>query len=140
MTLTAVISKLRYLVDYILDGTVAVLRVAEKPIDALSTLTTLQNAAAAVGDGTLLNMKAFKGLLIEITGTFTATVTFEATIDDTNWFAVGLKTAADGAAVTSATAPGAFKLPNDVTISQFRARISAFTLGAVTVKARRMPR
>lgn len=130
--------ELRRVVVYLPDGTAAGGDVV--PAAADSVLTTLQAAAAAVADGTAVNLKGYKGLTVELTGTFVATVTFEATIDDASWFAVGLKTAADGAAVTSATAPGAWKLPQDVALSQFRARVSAFTSGTVTVKGRRHAR
>lgn len=98
-------------------------------------LETLQNAAAATGNGTAIDMADFPQLAVEVSGTFTATVTFEGTIDESSWFAVGLKTAADGAAVTTATAAGAFKLPIDLPLAKFRARISAYTSGNVTVKA-----
>lgn len=97
---------------------------------------TLQSAAAATGNGTAVDLGGQKSLTVEVTGTFVGTITFEGTIDDTSWFAVGLKTAADGAAVTTATAPGAFKLPADgPALSQFRARVSAYTSGAITAKA-----
>lgn len=108
------------------------------PVTESGALDTLQNAAAALGNGTPIDMKGYDKLTLDVTGTFTATVTFEGTIDDASWFAVGLKTAADAAAVSTATAAGAFKLPADgPALSQFRARVSAYTSGAVTVKARR---
>lgn len=99
-------------------------------------LQTLQNAAAATGNGTPLNTMDKRGYLsVLVSGTFVGTVTFEGTVDGTNWFAVGLKTWADGAAVTTATAAGQFKLPLDLLISKFRARVSAYTSGAITVVA-----
>jgi hypothetical protein len=102
------------------------------------TLETLQNAAVATGNGTAIEMEGFNRLTVEITGTFVGTVTFEGTIDDSSWFAVGLKTAADAAAVTAPTAPGAWKLPADgPALSGFRARVSAYTSGSITVKARK---
>lgn len=108
---------------------------------ASSVLETLQNAAAATGNGTAIDVKGQRSLVLDVTGTFVATVTFEGTIDDSNWVAIGLKTAADAAAVTSATAVGMFKLPQDLdALSQVRARVSAWTSGAVTVKSRKHPR
>jgi hypothetical protein len=98
----------------------------------------LQNAAVATGAGTAIQMQGVNFLTVFITGITTATVSFEGTIDGTNWFAVGLKTAADGVAVTSATANGAFKLPADGPIlRQFRANITAWTAGTITVRARK---
>ena len=103
-----------------------------------SVLETLQNAAAALGNGTAVSLKGYSAATVEVTGTFVGTVTFEGTIDDASWFALGLKTAADGAAVTTATAAGAFKLPSDaVALSQLRARVSAYTSGSITVKSRK---
>lgn len=101
-------------------------------------LETLQNAAAATGVGTAIDLKGRDKFTLHVTGTFVGTVSFEGTIDDSNFFPVGLKTAADGAAVTSATAAGAFKLPIDgPMLSQFRANITAYTSGAITVKSRK---
>jgi hypothetical protein len=106
------------------------------PIVDMTVTETLQAAAAATGNGTAITMKGYPGLTIEITGTFVGTVTFEGTIDDSSFFVVGLKTVADGAAVTTATAPGAWKLPIDgPVLSQFRGRVSAYTSGAITVKS-----
>ena len=105
---------------------------------ATGILETLQNAAVATGVGTPADIKGHGRLTVHVTGTFVGTVTFEGTIDDSNWFAVGLKTAADGAAVTSATAAGAFKLPADgPVLSQFRANITAYTSGSITAKSRK---
>jgi hypothetical protein len=98
----------------------------------------LQAAAVATGVGAPISMQGVRSLTLHVTGITTATVSFEGTIDGTNWFAVGLKTAADGVAVTSATANGAFKLPNDgPVLRQFRANITAWTAGAVTVRSRK---
>jgi hypothetical protein len=98
----------------------------------------LQNAAVATGPGTAISMQGVRSLTLRVAGITTATVSFEGTIDGTNWFPVGLKTAADGVAVTSATADGAFKLPIDGPIlRQFRANITAWTSGAITVRSRK---
>jgi len=98
-------------------------------------LTTLQAAAAGTGNGIVLDTRQVNQMFVEISGTFVGTVTFEASVDGTNFFAIGLKTAADGAAVTSATAPGQWKMIADTVIASFRARVSAFTSGTITVKA-----
>lgn len=104
---------------------------------ARASNTTLQSAAGATGDGTAINMNGATRLVVEVSGTFSGTVSFEGTIDDTTWFAVGLKTAADGAAVTTTTAPGVWKMTPDMVLSQFRARVSAWASGAITAKARK---
>jgi hypothetical protein len=108
------------------------------PVSDTGALEVLQAAAAATGNGTPIDMKGVERLTVEVAGTFVGTVTFEGTIDDTSWFVVGLKTAADAAAVTTATAPGAWKLPDDgPSLSQFRARVSAYTSGAITARSRK---
>lgn len=96
---------------------------------------TLQSAAAADGNGTAFDVKGAARVTVQVSGTFTATVSFQGTIDDTNWFAVGLKTAADGNAVTSASAAGVWKRTPDLALSQIRAVISSYSDGAVTVVA-----
>ena len=100
-------------------------------------LDTLQNAAVATGDGTAINMKGWHELVIHVTGITTATVTFEGTVNDSTWFSVGMAAVATGTVATSATADGAFYLPRGLHLSKFRARISAYTSGTITVVGRR---
>jgi hypothetical protein len=93
---------------------------------------TLQNAAAATGNGTTMNVDGFKAVAVQITGTFVGTVTFETSLDGTNFVATGLTPAAGGAAASTATAVGLWILtPNGVNL--FRARVSAYTSGNITV-------
>jgi hypothetical protein len=100
---------------------------------------TLQNAADATGNGEALVLTdAHRGaesrFTLQITGTFTGTVTFEGTVDGTNWQAVGLINYADDAADLTATAAGIFYL-NCAGLLKFRARVSAYSDGNITVKA-----
>jgi hypothetical protein len=105
-------------------------------MSATPNLISLQTAAAAIGNGTQINTMDGYGLLsLDVSGTFVGTVSFEGTIDGTNWYAVGLKPWTDAVAVTSATAIGQFKAPTDILLSKFRARVSAWTSGTITVKA-----
>jgi hypothetical protein len=109
------------------------------PVLSASILDTLQSAAAATGNGTPSDVTGAQGLVVDVSGTFVATVTFEGTIDDTTWFAINmLPLGATQTAVTTATAVGQWT-PQHATLalSQFRARVSAFTSGTVTVKARK---
>lgn len=108
------------------------------PVSVTGVFETLQNAAAATGNGTAVDMTGVEAFTLSISGTFVGTVSFEGTIDDTNWFAVALSTfGATPAAVTSATAAGQWALFNNVALSQFRARISAYTSGNVTAQSRK---
>jgi hypothetical protein len=104
-------------------------------VPVLSTLTsdTLQSAAGATGPGTALDMAGVDAFSVAVSGTFVATVTFEGTLDGTTFFTIGLTPMAGGAAVTTATAPGQWYASPVMALLQFRARVSAFTSGAVTV-------
>ena len=105
------------------------------PVAYGGATATLQAAAEEDGNGVAFDVKGAARVTVQVSGTFTATVSFQGTIDDTNWFAVGLKTAADGAAVTSATAAGVWKRTPDLALSQMRCPISSYSDGSVTVVA-----
>ena len=70
------------------------------------------------------------GVGIQITGITSATVTFEATIDDTNWVAHYITPVASATQATTTTTDGIF-FANVVGISQFRARISTYGSGTI---------
>lgn len=98
----------------------------------------MQSAAAATGNGTALDCSlpndGFEAAVLQVSGTFSATVTFEATVDGTNWIAVQGTNLNSSAAASTATAAGLFRF--DVRgLVQLRARVSAYTSGNVTVRA-----
>lgn len=96
---------------------------------------TLQNAAAATANGATMNVDGFKAVYVQITGTFVGTVTFETSLDGATWVATGLAAVATGTVATAPTAPGAWILtPNGTNL--FRARVSAWTSGTITVLAK----
>lgn len=99
---------------------------------------TLQDAAAATGDGTPLKCRGHAVVTVQVTGTFTATVTFEATLDGTNWVAVEAVNINDGSKSTTASAPGIFLAPIAGATS-FRARVTWTSGTSVTVKGRALP-
>lgn len=93
---------------------------------------TMQSAAVATGNGNALVQNNYGGVNISITGTFSATVTFEASDDlGTSWFAVPALNRTTGVSATTATAPGLYwiALPG---IYQVRARVSTYVSGNVT--------
>lgn len=104
-----------------------------------TTYHTLQSAAAATGNGTALDFvdtstDGAEYLTLQISGTFVGTVTFEGSVDGTNYAAVLVSNSAGSAAAT-ATAVGIFTA--DVRgLKYFRARVSAYTSGAITVVGR----
>lgn len=97
----------------------------------------MQAAAVATGDGTAMvctdaESGSFKKLAVQVQGITTATVTWEVTIDGTNWKGILVAPVTTGTAALTATADGIFTV--DVTgMLQFRARISAWTSGTITV-------
>lgn len=101
-------------------------------------LATLQSAAAATGDGTAMDVKGLVEVAMQVLISNTATVTFEGTIDGTNWVAVQAKNIGTGAAASTLAASGIVVMPVGG-LSFVRARISAFTSGTVTVYGAGLP-
>lgn len=101
-------------------------------------VTTLQNAATATGNGTALDTTPMAAVSVQITGTFVGTVTFEGTLDGSNWIALEATNANDDSRATTATAPGIYSVVLHGSV-RFRARVSAYTSGDITVKARLQP-
>lgn len=92
------------------------------------------------GSGSALNalvipstdVSSYDQISVQLLGTFVATVTWEASNDNTNWSAV-LSQVLNNAATTPATtanAVGLYKIP--IAFRFFRVRISAFTSGTVS--------
>ena len=95
-------------------------------------METMQSAAAATGNGTSLVVEGQAVAGFQVTGTFVGTVTFETSIDETNWVALECKSQADGSVATTATAPGIYV--GDVAGRKLaRARVSAWVSGTITV-------
>lgn len=71
-----------------------------------------------------------------ITGTFSGTITFEASVDGTTYAAFAMQTPAGGSLVTTATAAGTLvSLANSCQgYETVRARMSAYTSGSALVK------
>lgn len=104
---------------------------------ATSGLQTLQDAATATGNGTVLDVAGFQSVVLQITGTFVGTITYECNIDGATWvgcapFAIDSTTRAR--ALTD-TGPSLRVLDLVAGLQQLRARISAYTSGSITVKA-----
>lgn len=98
--------------------------------------TTLQNAAAATGAGTPLNVRGFDTAIVLVTISNTATVTFEGSLDNgTTWTSVEAANVATDAVGTTTSATGLFMLPIGG-LELIRTRISAYTSGTVTTLAR----
>ena len=94
----------------------------------------LQSAATGTGAGTAVDVSGAARIGVQITGITTATVTFQGTIDGTNWVTVGLPAAATGTIASAPTADGIWFGPI-AGLRQFRANITAYTTGTITVTA-----
>lgn len=72
----------------------------------------------------------FAGAVVQLAGTWVATLTFEVTADGVTWVAVNAVQSNGSSVVTTATTPGAYV----IAIAGFRlvrVRVSAFTSGAI---------
>jgi len=98
---------------------------------------TLQDGVEATDNGSIMDVSGLSSLALQITGTFSGTITFEVSLDGTNYIAIpGLDIT--GNKSSTATAAGIYQF-NIAGIHYFRARISAYTSGSITVIARAMP-
>jgi hypothetical protein len=95
---------------------------------------TLQNAVAATGNGTAMDVSGLSALGIQITGTFSATVTFQGTVDGSNWVAVQGVNMNDGSVTNNTTSTGIFMVPV-AGLAQFRVAVTWTSGTSVTVKA-----
>lgn len=75
------------------------------------------------------NGRTEAGAVFQLAGTWVGTITFEATVDGTNWVEVLAVNANDDTAATTATANGIYRVIADG--MKVRARVSAYTSGTV---------
>lgn len=97
----------------------------------------LQNSAQADQDGEIFDIDNAETAVVQAIGSFTATLTFQVSLDRTNWANLGMTAIVDGTTVSAtATAAGGFRA--DVKGWRFlRVPISGLSGGSVTVKAAR---
>lgn len=98
----------------------------------------MQNAATGTGNGTAVIVTdnadgAHSTLTCQITGINGDTITWEATIDDTNWIAIPFTNLNTASAATTATANGLYRATVSG-LSQVRARVSTYSAGTIVVK------
>jgi hypothetical protein len=100
-------------------------------VSTSGTIVALNGAVA-------LALNGAGGAIIDLRGPFVATVTFQGTVDGTNWnalTAVPVTSGANAAAVSTATLAGAWHVLT-AGFAQIRAVATAFTSGTVTVSIR----
>jgi hypothetical protein len=107
------------------------------PFRSASKVDTLQNAAAANGDGTPQDVEGYASAAIQISGTFSATVSFLGSVDGTNYVPL-LVLDQNGSATSSATGAGIFKL-DCAGLKSIKTPISNMASGSVTVVSRLLP-
>ena len=97
----------------------------------------MQNAVTAAGDGTVLpcvgvSGGAFTTATIQVQGITTATITWKATIDGSNYVAIQATNLNDGTEATTATADGIYRI-TCIGLTNIMADITAYTSGTITV-------
>ena len=95
-----------------------------------SVTVAAQNDAASVAG---LPSPGF--VAVQVTGTFSATITFEASVDGTNYVAFNMTPSNSGTDASTATAAGAFTKETGA-FSAFRARCSTYSNGSPVVTIR----
>jgi hypothetical protein len=116
-------------------ATVTLFAIGREGEGEASPTFVLQSAAAATGNGNSLDVVGQAAAVIALTGTFVGTVTFEGTIDGSNWFSVMAVKLGDGSIATTATATGMYRV-SCAGLTSIRARVSAWTSGSITATAR----
>jgi hypothetical protein len=98
--------------------------------ESISGIITTSGATCGVNNCVTLNINPNRGaVVIQITGTFGATLVFEATSDASNWSAVSAWPIEDGAPVEDATAVGTWRV-NSAGLRGVRVRGSIYSTGA----------
>lgn len=97
---------------------------------------TLQNAFSATGNGSSTNCDGYDAVLFVVSGTFIATVNFEASIDDSTWVPILTSEVGNSHLITSTFRTGLFRASISG-IKFVRARISSYVSGSITVVARK---
>src|SRR5882724_7244472 len=79
-----------------------------------------------VNNGDIVQFQALSATMgaIQVSGTFTGTISFECSIDGTNWTALSVTPVGGGAAVTSATAVGTWSFSGALAVVRTRASAS----------------
>lgn len=105
-------------------------------IGAANTTATvvLQNAVAATGNGTSLTVTGYGSAVLAVSGTFVATINFEASVDaGATWISILATNLGASNIVTSTTTTGTFRL-NTTGMDLVRARVTWTSGTSVTVR------
>jgi hypothetical protein len=105
---------------------------------AAATTATLQSAVSATGNGSSLSVTGMSAVVFTVSGTFTATVTFEGTQDGSNWASLSATQLGTNTIGTTTTAAGVFEA-SVAGLTSVRARVTWTSGTSVTVTAQTVP-
>lgn len=97
-----------------------------------------QSAVITTGNGVVLHTSGYPYLSIDVAGIVTATVSFEQTVNGTDWRAFQVVNTSDGSTSTTATADGTWVVGNIGVYDYVRVRVSSWTSGTITVMGQAM--
>lgn len=97
-----------------------------------TTVTTMQNAATAIGNGISLDVSGMGTAICQVSGTFVGTITFEASLDNSVFDSIDVQKISGGLISSVVTSTGFYKIPCNG-VKYIRARVSSYTSGAITV-------
>ena len=100
-----------------------------------SAVTVMHNAVAITGPGTSLPVTGYGTTVLQVTGTFVASIAFEASVDaGATWVAISATQVGQGDIFNVATQPGLYRL-TVAGMDLIRARVT-WTSGTVTINGR----
>ena len=103
---------------------------------AATLLKTNSKTIAAQDDAASVSGLPSPGFVaVQVTGTFSATITFEASVDGTNYVAFNMTPSNSGTDASTTTSAGAFTKSTGA-YSAFRARCSTYSSGSPVVTIR----
>lgn len=97
-----------------------------------STRVIFQSAAVALGNGAQIDVSSYDSAGIQATGISGDTITWETSIDGTNWVGIRLAPTSTGTLALTATSDGIFVLDCSG-LALLRARISTYGSGTITI-------
>lgn len=105
---------------------------ADGRIRALTDDNIVLGTAAANSTGVTLAAPGNSTVLVDVRGTWVGTLTFQGTVDGTNWLSINAFPQAGGISVTTTTGNGDWYI-DPTGYLQVRAEFTAYTSGTVTV-------
>jgi hypothetical protein len=120
----------------LLAACVLVAGASAQTIDGTQYVDTESTGACNTGACAAFLLPSAPSLTVDVSGTFTGTLTFEATSDGYTWRTLSVLNTSTGGAATTATAAGLFAV-NNIGYVQVRVRATAWSSGSARVSATR---